>query len=143
MQLEKRKARHGEPRTRADIAFDTVNGILIALVILICAYPIYYTIIASFSEPNDVIAGRVYLWPVRPTLDSYRSVLRYSSVWTGYRNTLFYTVVGTLYNLALLLPASYGLSRRTLKGRGVIMAYLVFTMYFSGGTIPLDRKSVV
>lgn len=138
------KMKHKEPRTRFDVIFDTINAVLIALVVLACAYPIYYTIVASFSDPDAVIGGKVYLWPVKPTLDTYRSVLHYSSIWVGYRNTLFYTVVGTIYNLLLLLPASYALSRPTLKGRGIIMGFFVFTMYFGGGTIPfyLQMKSM-
>ena len=123
-------------RTRSDKIFDAVNMVFILLVLLLCAYPIYYTIIASFSDPNAVITGEVLLWPVRVTLDSYRSVFDYRLVWTGYRNTIIYTVLGTIYNLILLLPASYGLSRKTLKGRNLLMAYFVFTMYFQGGTIP-------
>ena len=123
-------------RTRSDKIFDAVNMVFIVLVLILCAYPIYYTIIASFSDPNAVITGEVLLWPVRVTLDSYRSVFDYRLVWTGYRNTIFYTVLGTIYNLILLLPASYGLSRKTLKGRNLLMAYFVFTMYFQGGTIP-------
>ena len=123
-------------RTRSDKIFDAVNMVFILLVLILCAYPIYYTIIASFSDPNAVITGEVLLWPVRVTLDSYRSVFDYRLVWTGYRNTIIYTVLGTIYNLILLLPASYGLSRKTLKGRNLLMAYFVFTMYFQGGTIP-------
>jgi ABC-type glycerol-3-phosphate transport system permease component len=123
-------------RSRSDVIFDTVNLILVCLVIVACAYPLYYTVIASFSDPNAVITGQVFLWPVKLTMDSYRSVFHYSSVWIGYRNTLFYTVAGTAYNLFLLLPAAYGLSRRSLKGGRLLMFYFVFTMYFSGGTVP-------
>lgn len=134
--MQQMKYRHKEARMRSDVIFDAVNIVLVCIVVLVCAYPIYYTIVASFSDPNAVITGKVFFWPVGVTLDSYRSVMRYSSVWTGYRNTLFYTVFGTIYNLFLLLPASYGLSRRSLKGRGFLMGFFVFTMYFSGGTVP-------
>ena len=125
-----------EARTHFDRVFDAVNLILTAVVILLCAYPLYYTVVASFSDPTAVISGRVFLWPVGVTLDSYRSVLNYGAVWTGYRNTLIYATLGTAYNLLLLLPAAYGLSRPQLKGRGILMGYFLFTMYFSGGTIP-------
>ncbi|MBQ3079484.1 MAG: carbohydrate ABC transporter permease [Clostridia bacterium] len=132
------KPRHKgvEARTRFDVVFDTINLLLMCVIIFVCAYPIYYTIVASFSDPNAVIGGKVFLWPIGYTLDSYRSVLNYSQVWTGYRNTILYTAIGTVYNLFLLLPASYALSRKTLKGRGLITGYFVFTMYFGGGTIP-------
>ena len=105
--------RHAEARTRADKIFDAVNLTLVLLVVFVCAYPLYYTVVASFSDPNAVIGGKVYLWPIDVTLDSYRSVIKYSQVWIGYRNTLFYATLGTLYNLFLLLPASYGLSRKS------------------------------
>ena len=93
------KKRGVECRTRNDVVFDAVNGVLVALVILACAYPIYYTIIASFSDPAQVISGNVFLWVKDFTLDSYRSVLQYTQVWQGYANTLLYTAFGTVYNL--------------------------------------------
>ena len=133
MLMRKKKT---ELRTRFDIWFDRINVIAIIAITVVCVYPLYYTVIASFSDPHEVISGRVFLWPVKVTLDSYRSVLDYKPIWTGYRNTLFYTVFGTLYSLFLLLPAAYSLSRKELKGRGLIMKALLFTMYFSGGTIP-------
>ena len=135
--MQRMKKKTGMIReTRFDRAFDVCNTVLVLLVVLICAYPIYYTIIASFSDPNQVIGGRVYLVIKGFTLDSYRSVINYHAIWTGYRNTLIYTVLGTAYNLFLLLPASYALSRKELKGRGIITGLMIFTMYFSGGTIP-------
>lgn len=116
--------------------FDFVNGFLIGIVILICAYPLYYTIIASFSDPNAVISGRVYLWPVKFTLDSYSAVLNYSQIWLSYRNTIVYTTFGTMWNLFVLIPAAYAMSKKGLKGRNAIMGYFVITMYFSGGLVP-------
>ncbi|MGI6653339.1 MAG: carbohydrate ABC transporter permease [Christensenellales bacterium] len=136
MSILSKKTKRKEARTRFDVIFDTINLIFVLLVIFLCAYPIYYTLIASLSDPTAVITGKVFVWPVDFTLDSYRSVLAYSSVWTGYRNTIFYTALGTLYNLFLLLPASYALSRRQLKGRGLLTGFFIFTMYFSGGTVP-------
>lgn len=116
--------------------FDSLNSVIMFLLIAICAYPIYYTVIASFSNPNLVIGGKVYLWIKEFTLESYREVLKYRSVITGYRNTILYTVLGTIWNLVLLIPASYGLSQNTLKGRGALMLFFVFTMYFGGGMVP-------
>lgn len=122
--------------SRFDFAFDTINTMLVFVSIFLCAYPIYYTIIASFSDPIAVVGGKVFLWPKGFTLDSYRSVINYSQVWVGYRNTLVYTILGSIYNMILLLPASYALSRKSLRGRGLFMGYFLFTMYFSGGTVP-------
>ena len=125
-----------EARTRGDIIFDIFRNVFLIAIVFICIYPIYYAVVASFSDPNAVLGGKVYLWPVDFTLDSYRSVLDYKPIWTGYRNTLFYTSVGTVYNMFLLLPASYALSKKSLKGRNLFMFYFIFTMYFSGGTVP-------
>lgn len=122
--------------TRIDRVF---NGIVIAisvLALICCLYPLYYTVIASLSDPLDVTSGRVFLWPVNMTFESYHNVIRYKSIWTGYRNTIFYTGVGTVYNLLLLLPASYALSRKEVKFKKFFMTFFVFTMFFSGGMVP-------
>jgi len=123
-------------QTRADTIFDIINYSLVALVVLICLYPLYYTVVASLSDPLEVTRGNVTLWIKGLTLDSYKTVFEYKPLWRGYRNTILYTTVGTVYNLFLLLPASYALSRKELKCRGLVMGIFVFTMYFGGGMIP-------
>lgn len=123
-------------RTRGDKVFDVVNLLLVLLVVILCIYPLYYTVIASFSEPEEVLKGRVLLFPSGFTLDSYRTVFTYEKIWRGYLNTIGYTVVGTLYNLFLLLPASYAMAKKGLRGKGILMGLFVFTMYFNGGMIP-------
>ena len=122
--------------SRGDRIFDLINHILVFLLLAVCVYPLYYTVIASFSEPESVLSGRVYLWIKGFTLDSYRSVLDYDMIWVGYRNTILYTVIGTVYNLLLLIPASYALSKKEMKFRRPLMVFFVFTMYFGGGMIP-------
>ncbi len=131
-------------QTRVDTIFDIINYSLIAVVVLICIYPLYYTVIASFSDALEVTRGNVTLWIKGFTLESYKTVFEYKPLWRGYRNTIIYTVVGTAYNLFLLLPASYALSRREVKGRGLLMGIFVFTMYFGGGMIPtyLNMKNL-
>lgn len=122
--------------TKADRIFDIVIYTILVLVVVICLYPLYFTVIASLSDAYEVVRGNVVLWPKGFNLDSYYAIIKYKALWTGYRNTIFYTIAGTLYNLFLLLPASYAMANRRLKGRGVIMGLFVFTMYFSGGMIP-------
>lgn len=124
------------PRSYGDKIFDAINLVLVALVVLACFYPLYYTVIASFSDPTDVMTGRVILLPKNVTLDSYRGIMKEKTIWTGYRNTIFYASVGTLYSLFQLLPASYALSKKALKGRKFLMGFFIFTMYFGGGMIP-------
>ncbi len=131
-------------QTRADRIFSVLNHTLIALALLICLYPLYYTVIASLSDPMEVTRGHVAFTVKGFTLDSYKTVFEYRPLWRGYRNTLIYTVVGTAYNLLLLLPASYALSRKALRGRGIVTAFFIITMYFGGGMIPtyLNIKSL-
>lgn len=121
---------------KGDRFFDAVVYILVALVVIVCVYPLYYTVIASFSDPQKVFTGQV-IWKIEGfTLEAYEFVFQYGALWRGYRNTIFYTVFGTAYNLFLLIPASYAMSRKELKGKGFFTVYFVFTMYFGGGMIP-------
>ncbi len=122
--------------SRSDRAFNFVNGAILFVLTLVMLYPLYFVLIASFSEPNAVVKGQVLFLPKGFQLTAYRNVLKESSVWIGYRNTILYTVLGTLYNLALTIPAAYVLSKRSLPGRNVLMGYFFLTMYFSGGMIP-------
>lgn len=133
-----------ELKTHSEKTFDICNTVFLILVTLVVAYPLYYTVIASFSEPDLVIRGKITLLIRGFTLDSYKEVLKYKSVMNGYKNSIIYTVSGCLYGLAVLLPASYALSKKQLKGRGILMVFFMFTMYFNGGMIPtyLHYKSL-
>lgn len=132
--VKKRGLKVGQ--TRMDKTFDIMNYVLLTICFLVVAYPLYFVVIASVSDPVDVNAGRVILYPVRTTLDGYRRILEYKSFFTGYRNTLVYTGVGTLVNMLLTVPAAYALSRKDLVGRNVFMMMIAFTMIFSAGLIP-------
>ena len=78
----------------------------------------------------------MWLWPVDITFEGYRKILQNNSIWLGYRNTILYTVVGTLLHLFVLLPCAYALSRKELMGSKYILWFVLFTMMFSGGLIP-------
>lgn len=123
-------------KSGADKAFDILNYVLLTICLLVVAYPLYFILIASLSNPADVYAGKVLLWPSGFTLDGYKRILSYESFFTGYRNTLLYTVVGTLINVVITIPGAYALSRKDLAGRNVMMMMVTFTMIFSGGLIP-------
>ena len=123
-------------QTKKDIAFDIILYILLGLVLLIIVYPLYFVIIASFSDTSKVFAGEVWLYPKGIQFEGYRRLLEESRVWVGYRNTIFYTIIGTFFSLAVCLPAGYALSRKDLVGRSGIMLFFIFTMFFSGGLIP-------
>lgn len=122
--------------SHGDKLFTTVCFIIVTMILLIVAYPLYFVVIASFSDPLQVSLGNTILLPQGFNLDGYEYILHYNDIWIGYRNTIIYTVLGTLLNLFLTLTAGYALSRRNLKGRRVLMGLLTFTMYFSGGMIP-------
>ncbi|MGN0972110.1 MAG: carbohydrate ABC transporter permease [Aristaeellaceae bacterium] len=130
-------ARHRVRRQRKDVVFDVILYTICALLLVIILYPLWFIIIASFSDPSAVAGGHVWLWPVGFTLEGYQELLRQPQVWLGYRNTIAYTVVGTLIGLAVNIPAAYALSRKDLWGRKGLMGLYVFTMFFSGGLIPI------
>ena len=116
--------------------FDVVVYSFVILVFLVTLYPLIYVLSASFSDPDAVISGEMMLWPVGFSVDGYELIFKNSYIWIGYRNTIFYTLVGTLMQLVVTLPCAYALSRRDLQGRGPIMTLFLITMYFSGGLIP-------
>lgn len=122
--------------SRADQVFDAVNYVILTICLLVVAYPLYFIVIASVSDPTAVYAGRVVLWPASFTLEGYRRILDYASFFTGYRNTILYTLVGTAVNVAITIPGAYALSRKDLVGRNFLMMGITFTMIFSGGLIP-------
>lgn len=115
--------------------FDVVNISLVLIITLLIFYPLYFCVIASFSKPESVINGETLLWVKNFTLDSYKHVFKESSLWVGYKNTIIYTVLGTLYNLVMTIPLAYALSKKDLPFRGTISWYFFITMYFGGGMI--------
>jgi putative aldouronate transport system permease protein len=119
-----------------DIIFNIINLFILTVVLFLVLYPLYFIIIASVSDPVLVNSGQVYLYPRGISFDGYSRVMANNEIWMGYRNTIFYTILGTIINLIVTIPASYALSRKDLQGRNVIMALFTITMFFSGGLIP-------
>lgn len=109
---------------------------IVTVLTLIVLYPIIYILSASFSNSDMVVQGKVWLLPVKFTLEAYKIVFNRSEIWIGYRNTIYYTLLGTAINLAMTLMCAYPLARKNLRGRGIIMFICSFTMMFSGGMIP-------
>ena len=131
-----RDARARKPQGMDDHIINGVSIFVSAFVLVVTLYPLIYVVSASFSEPNEVIMGNLWLLPKGFTLDGYDLIFDYDPIWIGYRNTLLYTVFGTSLNLLLTLPCAYALSRRDFRGRTPIMLLFTFTMFFSGGMIP-------
>lgn len=124
-------------KTRFDRIFDAIIYTILGLLTASYLYILIFTVSASFSDPNAVYSGRVVLWPVDFTLQGYERVFQEKMLWIGYRNSLFYMVVGTFISTLLTITGAYALSRKDLPGRNIITGLLVFTMFFSGGIIPL------
>lgn len=132
----KARARTSTRMSHGDRVFQWVVGTILILMGAITLYPIYYVLIASVSDPMMVASGQVILFPRSISTEAYQKLWGDIRIWLGYRNSLFYTFVGTALDLCVTLPAGYALSRRNLFGRKLVMLYFVFTMYFSGGLIP-------
>lgn len=103
---------------------------------LLWIYPLLYVVSASFSSPDALLAGEVVLFPKDFTLSAYKYAFKNEDIMIGYRNTIFYTVVGTLYNMVLTTCAAYPLSKKDLKGQSFFTVMITFTMFFGGGMIP-------
>ena len=116
--------------------FDVIVTVVVLLITILTIYPLYFVVIASFSSPTEVASGNTLLWFKGFTLDHYKYVFQEKALWVGYRNTIIYTVLGTLYNLVMTIPAAYVLSKKHLPFRGVISWYFFITMYIGGGIIP-------
>ncbi|WP_281888731.1 carbohydrate ABC transporter permease [Paenibacillus sp. YYML68] len=119
-----------------DRVFNAVNYTVLSVFFLAVLYPLLYIVSASFSSTEAVISGRVWLWPVDPGLQGYEAVFSNKAVWSGFANSLFYTIVGTVLNVVLTVMAAYPLARKDFIGRNAIMFLFVFTIMFSGGLIP-------
>ena len=94
-------------------------------------------VIASISDPNVVNKGGVIFYPKGVTLLGYQKLFQDKTIWSGYANTFLYTLCGTVLDVVVTTCAAYALSRKDLVGRKNLMRYFIFTMYFSGGLIPL------
>ena len=119
-----------------DRVFTIVNYSLLMLVLIIELYPLVYVVAASFSDPQAVVSGKVFLFPVNPTLKGYAAVFKNKKILTGFSNSIFYLIVGTVLNLVMTMLCAYPLSRKEFRARGFLSMFFVFTMYFSGGMVP-------
>lgn len=123
-------------REHNDRLFYALIYIIAAIAFVITLYPFLYIVAVSFSGSQAVYKGEVVLWPVDVTLEGYKQVFTQGGLWTAYGNTVYYTVVGTVFNLAATTIAAYPLSRNKFFARRFFNFFIAFTMYFSGGMIP-------
>lgn len=128
--MDKRK------KNRKEMLFDFLIYGFAVLLILLIVYPLWFVIIASFSNPADVANGHIWLWPREWKLDGYIELFKQSLIWKSYLNTILYTIVGTLVALLVNIPAGYALSRKDLFGKKWLSLIYVIPMFVSGGLIP-------
>ena len=122
--------------TAGDKVFHIITYILLGVLALIILYPVYFIVIASFSDPDAVLAGKVVLFPVGINFEGYAKILERTDVWQGYLNTIIYTVATVILSLLVTIPAGWALSRETLPGKKFWMVYFIIPMFFGGGLIP-------
>lgn len=119
-----------------DRLFDIVTHVILVLILLVTLYPLLYVLSASLSDPMSIIRGDIWLLPKGFTLNAYQKVLQNESILVGYRNSILYTVLGTVVNLVMTTLGAYPLSRADFKGRNVLTIFFTFTLFFSGGLVP-------
>ena len=120
----------------SNIFFYTINTFILLLLAFIVLYPLYFIIIASISDPDAVLAGKVFLYPVSITLSGFSKILEKADVWKGYLNTIIYTILTVVISLLVTIPAGWALSRKNLMFRKAFMVYFIIPMFFGGGLIP-------
>lgn len=116
--------------------FDVIIHVITAFLLILVMYPVFLVISNSFSEPGLVATGKVLFLPKGFNLDGYVEFFKDKNILIGYGNTIFYTVVGTMIDLVVTVPAGYAISKSSLPGKNFIIMMFMFIMYFSGGMIP-------
>jgi len=119
-----------------DRLFDFAIYAIAILMIVMIVYPLWFIIIASFSNPTDVTNGNVWFWPKEWELDGYIELFKQEIIWKSYLNTILYTIVGTLIALLVNIPAGFALSRADLFGKKWISIFILIPMFVSGGLVP-------
>jgi len=132
----KANAKSGKLSGLSERSSDIVLVAICAVILFIVAYPLYYVLIASVSDPYDVYAGKTFLLPSQFTLDGYKSVFADSSILTGLLNSFKYTIIGTVFSVVMLYLTAYPLSVKDLPGRKALSIFFIITMYFGGGMVP-------
>ena len=132
--LSRRK--QGELGGFSDRTSDIILIVFSLIILLIVAYPLYYVLVASLSDPYDVYAGKTFLLPSQFSFNGYKAVFAEPNIVRGYGNSILYTVVGTFYSVALIYLVAYPLSVPNLPGKKLISIFFIITMYFGGGLIP-------
>ncbi|MDE6442666.1 MAG: carbohydrate ABC transporter permease [Clostridia bacterium] len=136
IELKKLQKQNKIKESKTDYVYYAICGFILFLLAVIVIYPLWYIIIASISDADAVMTGDVWLYPVKVTFSGYANLFQRDDIWRSYFNTLAYTLLGTVFNVALTIPAGWALSRDYLPFRRIIMPMLIITMFFGGGLVP-------
>ena len=123
-------------RSPGDVVFDVIIYIILTCMLAVVAYPLYFIVIASFSEPDFVNRGQVVFTIKGFTVSGYNRILQDAELWMSYLNTIIYTFSGTFLAVMTTMALAYPLSRKNFSGRSFLMIFLLITMYLNGGMIP-------
>ena len=123
-------------RGMSDSTSDVILVLITGIALLIVAYPLYYVLIASVSNPYDVYAGKTFLLPSDFSFRGYSAVFADKNIFTGYMNSIKYTVIGTIFSVTMLYITAYPMAQKDLPGRKFFSLFFVITMYFGGGLVP-------
>ena len=122
--------------TTSEKVFRGVNAFILILISIVSIYPLLYVISASFSNPLLIMKNEIYIWPKGFNITGYKNVLSNPDVWSGYLNTIIYTLGGTAINVAMTGLGAYVLARKGFFGKTFWTVVITFTMFFGGGMIP-------
>lgn len=128
--------KHRILQSRSDRTFSVMLGIAMVVICIFVLYPLYYILVASFTDPYVVNSGRMLLYPEKPFLEGYTRIFQYRPLWRGYSRSFLYTGTTVACALLITVPAAYVLSRRDMVFRKGLMLIFTITMFFSGGMIP-------
>lgn len=123
-------------RSKEDIFFDIFNYAVLGIITVLVLYPLYFIVIASFSDPDAINTGQVVFFPKGFNTLGYQRIFENTKIWRAYGNTIFYTFVGTAINIIMTMVFAYSLSRKDFSGRKFMTFFMMFTMYFQGGLMP-------
>lgn len=135
MQLTKKRTNKKKKKLSEKVFTFFIYTLAIALMLVI-VYPLWFVIIASFSNPADVANGNVWFWPKEWRLDGYLKLFEQRLIWRSYFNTIFYTFAGTLFALFVNVPAGFVLTRKDMVGHKWFVWIYIIPMFFGGGLIP-------
>ncbi len=117
----------------SELIFKIIAYTLLTIFAIFCLYPFVYAVSSAISGEEAVAAGTIVLWPIDPQFKAFVEVFKSSTFWLCYSNTLFLTVIGTIFSMFVSIFGGYALSKRRIPFNRALNFLLVFTMWFSAG----------